>query len=120
MEKVLRFGMVGGGNKGNIGNSHRMGATMDCLATLVAGCFTRDPEQNRLDGEKWGASSDRVYDTYQEMAEAESLRPDKIDFVSVVTPHHLHYEITKCFLEHNINVVCEKYVSHIPMPTILF
>lgn len=108
MEKKLRFGMVGGGNNGNIGNSHRLGATMDNLANLVAGSFTRNSGQNRTDGETWGVDQDRVYDSYQEMAEIESKRQDKIDFVSVVTPNHLHYSITKCFLEHDINVVCEK------------
>lgn len=100
--------MVGGGNRGNIGNSHRRGATMDSLAVLSAGCFTRNAEQNKIDGETWGVDPDRIYDTYQEMAEAESTRPDGIDFVSVVTPNATHYSITRCFLEHGINVVCEK------------
>lgn len=50
----------------------------------------------------------RVYHTYQEMAEAESTRSDGIDFVSIVTPTDTHYEIAKCFLEHNIHVVCDK------------
>lgn len=108
MEKKLRFGMVGGGNGGNIGNSHRRGAGIDGLAVLSAGCFTRDPERNRADGEFWGVSPDRIYGSYEEMAEAEAKRPDGIDFVSIVTPNKTHYGVTKCFLEHGISVVCEK------------
>ena len=108
MKKKLGFGMVGGGNGGNIGNSHRRGATMDSLATLSAGCFTRDGEQNLVDGETWGVAPDRIYGSYQEMAAAEAARPDGIDFVSIVTPNATHHAIVKCFLEHGINVACEK------------
>lgn len=110
MERKLRFGMVGGGNGGNIGNSHRRGAAMDNLAVLSAGCFTRNMEQNLADGTFWGVSPDRIYATYQEMAEAEAeaSRGDGIDFVSIVTPNKTHYSVAKCFLEHGINVVCEK------------
>lgn len=108
MEDKLRFGMVGGGNGGNIGNSHRRGATMDSMAVLTAGCFTRNPEQNLKDGRYWGVQPERIYKNYQEMAEKESQRADGIDFVSIVTPNATHYEITKCFLQHGINVVCEK------------
>ena len=108
MKTKLRFGMVGGGNRGNIGNSHRRGATMDSLAVLSAGFFTRNHEQNRIDGETWGVDPGRIYDSYEAMAEAESQRPDGIDFVSIVTPNATHYQITKCFLEHCIHVVCEK------------
>jgi len=50
----------------------------------------------------------RVYANFREMADAESKRPDGIDFVSIVTPTDTHYEIAKCFLEHGINVVCDK------------
>lgn len=108
MERKLRFGMVGGGNGGNIGNSHRRGAAMDNMAVLSAGCFTRNPERNLADGTFWGVSEQRIYSSYQEMAEKESAREDGIDFVSIVTPNHTHYPVAKCFLEHGINVVCEK------------
>ncbi len=104
----LRFGMVGGGNGGNIGNSHRIGAQIDALAVLSAGCLTRNPENNKRDALAWGIPEDRIYSDYKEMAEKEAAREDCIDFVSVVTPDNTHYAIAKCFLEHGINVVCEK------------
>lgn len=100
--------MVGGGNGGNIGGAHRRGAMMDYLCDLVAGSFTRNAEQNQADGRCWGVSDDRIYANYEEMAEAESHRKDGIDFVSIVTPNNSHYPIAKCFLEHGINVICEK------------
>lgn len=104
----LKFGMIGGGNGGNIGNSHRIAAQMDALAVLSAGCLTRNYKRNIQDCEKWGIPADRAYVDYKEMAEKESQREDCIDFVTVVTPDNSHYEIVKCFLEHGINVVCEK------------
>lgn len=105
----LSFGMVGGGNGAFIGNVHRRGAIMDNLAELTAGCFTRNMEKNRQTAEEWGVRDlSRVYANYQEMADAESKREDGIDFVSIVTPTDTHYAIAKCFLEHGINVVCDK------------
>ncbi|MGI6006421.1 MAG: Gfo/Idh/MocA family protein [Ruminococcus sp.] len=105
----LKFGMIGGGNGAFIGNVHRHGAVMDDLAQLVSGCFSRNMEKNRETAEEWGISDlDRVYASYQEMAEKESAREDGIDFVSIATPNDTHYPIAKCFLEHGIHVMCDK------------
>lgn len=105
----LSFGMVGGGNGAFIGNVHRRGAYADELAVLKAGCFTRNPEENRETALAWDvADLSRVYSSYEEMAEAESAREDGIDFVTIVTPTDTHYAVAKCFLEHGINVICDK------------
>ena len=105
----LKFGMIGGGNGAFIGDVHRHGAVMDDLAQLVSGCFSRNMGKNRETAEKWGISDfDRVYSSYQEMAEKESAREDGIDFVSIATPNDTHYPIAKCFLEHGIHVMCDK------------
>ena len=40
-----------------------------------------------------------------------SEREDGIDFVSIVTPNFLHYQVAKEFLNHGINVLCEKPLS---------
>ena len=107
--RKLKFGMVGGGNGAFIGNVHRHGAVMDDLAELTAGCFTRNPEKNLETAKQWGIPDEsRVYANYMEMAEKESAREDGIDFVSVCTPNDTHFPIAKCFLEHGINVMCDK------------
>ena len=49
---ALKFGMVGGGIGSYIGDHHYLGATMDNLAELAAGCFSRNPEKNRASAEK--------------------------------------------------------------------
>lgn len=105
----LRFGMVGGGNGAFIGDVHRHGAIMDDLAVLTAGCFTRNPENNLKTGRKWHIYDEsRIYPNYREMAEQESRREDGIQFVVITTPNISHYEIAKCFMEHNIHVMCDK------------
>ena len=44
------------------------------------------------------------------MADAEAARgaDDRLDFVSVVTPNHLHYPVARAFLERGFHVVCDK------------
>src|SRR4029078_12533152 len=42
------------------------------------------------------------------MADAEKKRADKVDFVSVATPNHTHFEIAKTFAEAGFNVICDK------------
>ena len=108
----LKYGMVGGAVGACIGDAHRYGAEMDHLAELVAGCFSRDYEKCLETARIWNMKdSSRVYRNYREMAEAEAAREDGIDFVSIVTPNVSHYEIAKCFLEHDIHVMCDKPVT---------
>src|SRR5689334_9067997 len=53
----------------------------------------------------------RSYASYEEMAAAEPKLADGIDFVIVATPNHMHFPVVKVFLEHGINVVCDKPLS---------
>lgn len=108
MSKKLTYGMVGGGPGAFIGDAHRKAIAVDGSARLVAGCFSRTPEKSKAQGEALGLDPDRCYTNYREMAEAESKRPDGIDFVVVVTPNVTHYEICKAFLEAGIHVSCDK------------
>ncbi len=108
MNRKLRMGMVGGGRGAFIGNVHRMAANLDGKIELVAGCFSSDPEKSRLSGEDFFLDPSRVYASYQEMAEKEAQRPDKIDFVSIVVQNHLHFPVAKAFLEAGFHVVCDK------------
>ena len=102
------MGMVGGGRGAFIGAVHRMAANLDGKIELVAGAFSSDPEKSKLSGGDFFLDPDRVYGSYQEMAEKESAREDKIDFVSIVVQNHLHFEVAKTFLEAGFNVICDK------------
>lgn len=104
----LNYGMVGGDLKSFIGNVHRQANALDPRVRLVSGCFSRHEDKNNECGETFGVDPSRLYTDWRDMVKAESLREDRIDFVSVCTPNHLHYEVCKAFLEIGVNVVCEK------------
>ena len=106
--KKLHYGMVGGGQGAFIGDVHRKSIALDGLAELVAGCFSRSFENSQASGRVLGVSMDRCYKTFDEMALAEGKRPDKIDFVVIVTPNNSHYAAAKAFLSQGIHVVCDK------------
>ncbi|NLM18573.1 MAG: Gfo/Idh/MocA family oxidoreductase [Clostridiaceae bacterium] len=108
MKKIVRYGIVGASLDSFIGAVHTVGAGFDGLACLSAGCFSRNKEKNQESGEFYQIDPNRVYSDYQEMAEKEGAREDKIDFVTISTPNNAHYEIAKAFLENGISVLCEK------------
>lgn len=108
--KKLKYGMVGGGPGAFIGEVHRKAAALDGQIELVAGAFSSSIEKSEQMGEELNLDPSRVYGTYQEMAGKEAKLPDdeKIDFVSVVTPNHLHYPVCKEFIEAGFHIVCDK------------
>ncbi len=108
MAVLVRYGMVGGGSGAFIGQVHRNAIAIDPRVRLVAGAFSTHADKNNAVADLYSLDNDRVYSSYQEMAEKESQRPDGIDFVSITTPNSTHYDVAKCFLEHGIHVVCEK------------
>ena len=105
---MLKYGMVGGGKGAFIGEVHRKAMALDHRTELVAGCFSRDAGTNAESGAELGVSPDRVYADYNEMARAEGMREDGIDFVSIVTSNYCHADACRAFLNNGINVVCEK------------
>jgi predicted dehydrogenase len=62
----------------------------------------------------YGVPPARAYTSYQEMVAAESaLAPEqRIDFVSVATPNHTHFEIARAFAEAGFNVLCDKPMTY--------
>ena len=113
-KRKLRMGMVGGGPGAFIGAVHRTAAVMDLQAEVVAGCFSQDFEKSKQTGQELYLSQERVYPTYQAMAEAESKLPadERIDFVSIVTPNVTHFDITKTFLQAGFHVCCDKPMTY--------
>src|SRR5690606_16545502 len=75
--------------------------------------FSINPEESKETGKSLYLDPKRVYNTYQEMFEKErELPPDqRIDFVSVVTPNHVHFDPTRLALESGFHVVVEKPIA---------
>ncbi len=110
MKRKIRMGMVGGGRGAFIGAVHRMAAALDSQIELVCGAFSNDPEKSRLSGEDLLLPANRVYGSYEEMIKGEKrLSPEKrMDFVSIVTPNHVHFGPAKMALRNGFHVVCDK------------
>lgn len=110
MGRKLRMGMVGGGRGAFIGAVHRMAAALDGEIELVCGAFSSDPVKSKLSGEDLYLPADRVYGSYTEMIEKEKALPEDIrmDFISIVTPNHVHFPPAKLALENGFHVVCDK------------
>ena len=105
--------MVGGGVGAFIGDVHRMASRLDGKIELVCGAFSSNPEKSRASGEAFHLAPERCYGSFAEMIETESKLPAEVrmDFVSIVTPNHLHFEPAKMAIEAGFHVVCDKPVT---------
>ncbi len=113
MGRKLRMGMIGGGINSFIGPVHRKAAGIDGQIELVAGAFSIIPEEAVETGKQLFLDPKRVYMTYEEMFEREKDMPadQRLDFVSVVTPNHVHYGPSKMALENGFHVLVEKPIA---------
>jgi predicted dehydrogenase len=104
------MGMVGGGPGAFIGDVHRRAACLDGDVQLVAGAFSASPAKSRRKGRELGLHHARCYRSYDEMVERELALPpaERIDFVSIVTPNHMHFPVARAFLAAGFHVVCDK------------
>jgi len=105
--------MVGGGRGAFIGAVHRMAATLDGEIELVCGAFSSDPEKSKASGADLYLPPHRVYGSFREMILEEKDLPEseRMDFVSIVTPNHVHFPPAKMALENGFSVVCDKPLS---------
>src|SRR5689334_25170019 len=110
LNRKLRMALVGGGQGSFIGRVHCTAAVLDNRAALVAGALSSDPAKAKASAPDYDIPADRAYGSFKEMVEKESkLPPDqRVDFVSVATPNHTHFEVSKAFAEAGFNVVCDK------------
>ena len=109
----LKMGMIGGGMGSFIGAIHRNAAFLDNKIELVAGCFSSSFENSLQTGKDLYLDKERVYKTFEEMLSIESAlsKSDRIDFVSIVTPNHLHVDPAIMALEKGFPVIIDKPLS---------
>jgi predicted dehydrogenase len=108
--RKLRMGMIGGGPGAFIGAVHRAAAALDGLIELVGGSFSSDPAKSKQMGEELNLAPERVYGSFEEMIQKEAALPAdvRMDFVSIVTPNHVHFAPAKMALEAGFDVVMDK------------
>ena len=106
MSRKIRYGMVGGGRGAFIGAVHRIAAAMDQQTELVCGAFSASPRKSKASGRDLFLPAKRCYGTYQEMIEKEAMLPvgERMDFVAIVTPNHMHFPPAKMALENGFHV----------------
>jgi predicted dehydrogenase len=110
MSRKIRYGMVGGGRGAFIGAVHRIAANMDGQIELVCGAFSSDPEKSKASGADLFLPPSRSYASFEEMIRAEKALPadQRMDFISIVTPNHMHFPPAKLALENGFHVLSDK------------
>ncbi len=110
LNRKLRMALVGGGQGAFIGRVHATAAVMDNRAALVAGALSSDAARAKSSASAYDIAESRAYGSVAEMIQKETALPadQRIDFVSVATPNHTHFEIAKTAAEAGFNVICDK------------
>ncbi len=113
MTRKLRMGMVGGGAGSFIGDVHRKASSIDGMIDLVCGAFSSGAKKSVASGKALNLDESRCYGSFEEMIKKEKALPEdvRMDFVSIVTPNHMHFPPAKMALENGFNVVCDKPVT---------
>ena len=106
----LRMGMVGGGQGAFIGAVHRFAARLDGEIELVCGAFSRSEENTKATGAALGLDPTRCYADFEAMMREEAALPAdrRMEFVSIVTPNHMHFPVAKAALEAGFHVLSDK------------
>ena len=110
MARKIRMGMVGGGRGAFIGAVHRIAANMDGQVELVCGAFSSDPQRSKDSGADFYLPPERCYGSFEEMIAAEAKLPAdrRMDFLSIVTPNHMHFPPAALALKHGFHVLSDK------------
>ena len=108
--RKIKMGMVGGGRDAFIGQVHRAAAFLDGHIDLVCGCFSANEEKSIASGKDMYLPANRCYGSYEEMFAKEKQLPlgERMDFVAIVTPNHLHFPVAKIALENGFHVLSDK------------
>lgn len=108
--RKLRMGLVGGGQGSFIGRVHVTAAVLDNRAMLVAGALSSDAARSKASAPDYDIDPSRAYGSYAELFEKERAMPadNRIDFVSIVTPNHMHFPVAKAAVEAGFHVICDK------------
>jgi predicted dehydrogenase len=108
-QKPLNVGLIGGGRGAFIVNPHQKAIHFDGTRRVVAGALFPDPKIALEEAEKWPYPI-KGYGSYDEMIAAQKDLPadERLDYVLIVTPNHVHYDPAMKAIKAGIPVFCEK------------
>jgi predicted dehydrogenase len=101
--------LIGGGKGAFIVHPHQKAIHFDGTRRVVAGALFPDPKIALEEAEKWPYPI-KGYGSYDEMIAAQASLPEeeRLDYVLIVTPNHVHFDPAAKALKAGIPVFCEK------------
>lgn len=108
-KKPLNVGLVGGGKGAFIVQPHQRAIHSDGTRRVTAGALFPDAKIALEEAANWPYPL-KGYGSYDEMISANAKLPkeEKLDYVVIVTPNHVHYDPAMKALKAGIAVFCEK------------
>ncbi|NVK17397.1 MAG: Gfo/Idh/MocA family oxidoreductase [Methylocystaceae bacterium] len=107
-QKTLRLGFIGGALSSAVGYAHWSACQLDQRWQVVAGCFSRNAQENMSTAQAWNIPENHLYLDWQELIAKEK---DHLDAVVVLTPTPHHHDIVCASLEAGLGVICEKAMT---------
>lgn len=102
----LKVGLIGGGGPGNFfGHVHKRAIALDNSRELVAGALRSNPDEAMAAAADYDVTG---YPSHAALLDAVQSGSQELDYVTIVTPNHAHFEPARAFLEAGIPVLCEK------------
>jgi len=108
-KRPLNVGLIGGGRGAFIVHPHARAIHFDGTRRVVAGALFPDPKVALAEAAQWPYPI-RGYGSYDEMIAAQARLPEeqRLDYILIVTPNHVHYDPAMKALKAGIPVFCEK------------
>jgi predicted dehydrogenase len=108
-KKPLNVGLVGGGKGAFIVQPHQKAIHFDGTRRVTAAALFPDPKIALEEAANWPYPI-KGYGSYDEMISANAKLPDneKLDYVVIVTPNHVHFDPAMKAIKAGIAVFCEK------------
>ncbi len=108
-QRPLNVGLVGGGAGAFIAQPHQRAIFFDGTRRVTAGALHPDPKVALSEAENWPYPI-KGYTSYDEMIANQEGKPEgeRLYYILIVTPNHVHFDPAMKCLEAGIPVFCEK------------
>ena len=108
-KRVLNVGLVGGGKGAFIVQPHQKAIHFDGTRRVTAAALFPDPKVALEEAANWPYPI-KGYGSYDEMINDQKNLPadQKLDYILIVTPNHVHFDPAMKSIKARIPVFCEK------------
>ena len=106
-QRPLNVGLIGGGAGAFIVQPHQRAIFFDGTRCIRAAALHPDPRIALEEAENWPYPI-KGYTSYDEMIKEEGAKPlgERIDYVLIVTPNHVHFDPAMKAIRAGIPVFC--------------